>query len=81
MPRLILGLFLVVPVLLPSAAVAQRPAPCHAVTGARVVVAPGEVLAKATVVVRDGVIVAVGPDAAVPPDAVVIDGTGLTVCE
>ena len=79
MPRLTLGLLLAVPLLLPSAAVAQRPAPCHAVTGARVVVAPGEVLAKATVVVRDGVIVAVGPDVAVPPDAVVTDGKGLTV--
>src|SRR5947209_7945561 len=50
-----------------------------AVTGAKVVVAPGQVLAKATVVIRDGLIEAVGPDIKPPPDALLIDGTGLTV--
>ena len=79
MPRPLLGLFLAALLTVPAVARGERPPACHAVTGARVVVAPGEVLAKATVVVRDGVIVAVGPDAAVPPDAVVLDGKGLTV--
>jgi imidazolonepropionase-like amidohydrolase len=51
----------------------------HAIVGARVVVAPGQVLDTATVVVRDGLIVAVGRNAAVPPDARVWEGAGLTV--
>jgi imidazolonepropionase-like amidohydrolase len=64
---------------------AQEPAepgfrpPAYAITGVRIVAAPGQVVAKGNVVVRGAVIEAVGPDAAVPFDAEVIDGKGLTV--
>ena len=51
----------------------------HALTGARVVVAPGRVLPKATVVVRDGLIVAVGADIQAPADAELWDLTGKTL--
>ncbi|OZC02628.1 amidohydrolase family protein [Rubricoccus marinus] len=51
----------------------------HAITNARVVVAPGRVLDRATVVIRDGRIVAVRENADVPFDAQVIEGDSLTV--
>jgi imidazolonepropionase-like amidohydrolase len=57
---------------------AQRPR-VYAITGATVIVAPGNSLDNATVIVRDGLIEAVGADATVPADAEVIDGTDLTV--
>lgn len=53
--------------------------PALAITDARVVVSPGEILERATVVVRDGRIVAVGRDAEVPFDARVVEGDSLTV--
>ena len=52
--------------------------PALAITGARVVVAPGTVRERATVVVRDGRIVSVG-DGPVPFDARVLAGDSLTV--
>jgi len=51
----------------------------YALTGARVVQAPGQVADPATVVVRDGLIEAVGPDAAVPYDAREIEADSLVV--
>ena len=51
----------------------------YALTGARVVQAPGAVTDPATVVVRDGLIEAVGPDAAVPYDARTIEADSLVV--
>ena len=51
----------------------------HAITHARVVLAPGQVLADANVVIRDGLIVAVGKDAPVPADARLWAGDSLTV--
>jgi len=51
----------------------------HAIVGARIVTAPGQVIPRGTVVIRDGVIVAVGASAAVPPDARVWKGDSLTV--
>ena len=51
----------------------------HAITHARVVVAPGQVLGDANIIIRDGLIVAVGKDAAVPADARVWPGDSLTV--
>ncbi len=51
----------------------------YALTGARVVQAPGRVLERATVVVRDGLIAAVGPDVRIPFDADVIAADSLTV--
>ena len=51
----------------------------HAIRNARVVTAPGQVMARATVVMRDGVIIAVGPNVAIPADARVWEGDSLTV--
>ena len=58
-----------------------RPLPpgSHALTGARVVTKPGEILPGATILIRDGVIKAVGKDVPLPADARVWDLTGLTV--
>ena len=53
----------------------------YAITGAKIVTAPGKVIEPGTVVVRRGVIEAVGPtkDVSVPYDAETIDGKGLVV--
>ena len=51
----------------------------HAIVGARIVVAPGQVIERGNVVMRDGVVIAVGPNAAVPADARVWRGDSLTV--
>jgi len=51
----------------------------HALTGARVVTAPGEILFGATIVVRDGVIEAVSSDVSPPPDARVWELDGRTI--
>jgi len=71
-------------VLLACAAPAPRPALAaaprvHAIVGARLVVAPGQVIERGTIVMRDGVIVAAGANAAVPADARVWPGDSLTV--
>ncbi len=63
-----------------SAAPLAAAAPAvHALTGARVVTAPGTVLETATVVLRDGVVEAVGPEVEPPADARLWDLAGLTV--
>jgi len=51
----------------------------HAIVGARIVTAPGQVIERGTVVMRDGVITAVGANVAVPADARVWLGDSLTV--
>lgn len=51
----------------------------HALVGARVVTAPGEVLTNATIVVRNGLVTAVGAGMAAPAGARVWDLKGLTV--
>ncbi len=51
----------------------------HAIVGARIVVAPGQVIERGTVVMRDGVITAVGAGVPVPADARVWRGDSLTV--
>ncbi|MBX9790658.1 MAG: amidohydrolase family protein [Pirellulales bacterium] len=48
----------------------------HALVGARIVVAPGEVIERGTIVVRDGVIEAVGADVQPPAGARVWDMAG-----
>lgn len=67
----------------PHAAIAQDDLPTvtntYAITNARVVQAPGQVLDRATVVIRDGLIVEVGADAPVPAEAQEIAGDSLTV--
>ena len=49
----------------------------YAITGARLVRAPGREDRRGTLVIRDGVIVAAGAKAVVPPEAVIVDGSGL----
>lgn len=51
----------------------------HALVGARIVVAPGQVIEKGTLVIRDGMIAAVGADVAAPPEARVWDVAGRTL--
>ncbi len=51
----------------------------HALVGARVVTAPGQVLETATIVVRNGLIVAVGPNVQAPAGARVWDLRGKTI--
>ncbi|HSL81289.1 MAG TPA: hypothetical protein VLF66_00850, partial [Thermoanaerobaculia bacterium] len=51
----------------------------HALTGARIVTAPGAAIESGTVVIRDGVIEAVGTGVEPPPDARVWELEGATV--
>ncbi|MEM8933078.1 MAG: amidohydrolase, partial [Acidobacteriota bacterium] len=51
----------------------------HALTGARIVTAPGQVIESGTLVVRDGIIEAVGADVTAPDDARVWELEGLTL--
>lgn len=65
--------------LIASAAQAERPR-SYAITGVRIVAAPGKLIESGTVVIRDGIIEAVGATAAVPADAELINGqAGWTV--
>jgi imidazolonepropionase-like amidohydrolase len=65
--------------LVPLPLAAGSDAGVHAITGARIVVAPGETLESGTVVMRDGIIEAVGAAIAVPADARLWPGEGLTL--
>jgi N-acetylglucosamine-6-phosphate deacetylase len=47
----------------------QRVHRCHALTGADIIIRPGERLEDATIVIRDGIIEAIGTDITIPPDA------------
>src|SRR5512144_2761022 len=51
----------------------------HALTNARIVIAPGKVIDKGTLVIRDGVIAAVGAAVRPPADARIWDMSGMTV--
>ena len=51
----------------------------HALTNARIVTAPGQVIEKGAVVIRDGIITAVGAGLTAPADATVWDLAGKTV--
>jgi len=53
--------------------------PAIALTHARVVTEPGQVLESGTILIRSGRIIEVGPDVAIPPDAETLDLQGLTV--
>lgn len=57
----------------------ENPPTVRALTNARLVVAPGEVIEKGNLILRDGVIVALGAEAAVPADAEVRDLAGKTI--
>jgi len=58
---------------------AQYEGRTYAITGARIVAAPGEVIEDGTIVLRGGLIEALGADLTPPADAVLIDGDSLTV--
>src|SRR2546425_2277578 len=64
--------------LLCAPALAKTPR-IHAIVGARLVVAPGQVIERGTLVMRDGVITAVGAGVPVPADARVWAGDSLTI--
>ena len=51
----------------------------HALSGGRIVIAPGRVVEMGTLVIRDGVIARVGADVPVPADARLWDMTGKTI--
>src|SRR5262245_32200642 len=51
----------------------------HAIVGARIVTAPGQVIERGTIVIRDGVITEVGAKVTVPADARVWPADSLTV--
>jgi imidazolonepropionase-like amidohydrolase len=51
----------------------------HALTGARLVIAPGQVIERGTLVMKDGVIVAAGPGVKAPAGARIWDLAGRTV--
>ena len=51
----------------------------HALTGARIVLAPGRVIEKGTIVVRDGIIEAVGASVSIPADARIWKVDSLTI--
>ena len=54
-----------------AGAQAERPR-TYAITGARIVTAPGTTLENGTLVLRDGLVESVGAGVAAPPDAEVI---------
>jgi len=66
------GTLVAAAVLLGTAAVHAGAPRIHAITGARIVTAPGKVIENGTIVLRDGLVEAVGPKVAAPPDATVI---------
>lgn len=76
--RAIRGTLLLALVLLPSLALAKTPR-VHAITGARIVTAPGHVIERGTIVIRDGVIVAVGAAVTPPADARIWEADSLTI--
>jgi len=87
-PRPVWALGTLVPVLVPLVTLVALAAPppalaaapdVHALTGVRIVIAPGEVIESGTIVLRDGLIEAVGEEVEPPPDARVWEHEGLTV--
>jgi len=72
-------LILLLALLAPAApARAERPR-VYALTGARIMTAPGQVIDSGTIVLRDGLIESVGKQVSPPADAWVIDANGRTV--
>ncbi len=71
------GLLVLASAAVPAEASQQRQA--WAITGATVIISPGNSIENATVVLRDGLIEAVGAEVPAPPDARLIDGAGMTV--
>jgi len=73
---LCLALFVATATARPASAAPPR---VHAIVGARIVLAPGQVIEHGTVVMRDGVITAVGAAVTPPPDARIWRGDSLTI--
>lgn len=63
----------------PTVGLRENPPGVHALTGARIVVAPGRVVERGTLVIRDGVIEAVGANVQPPADARIWDMSGRTL--
>lgn len=63
----------------PREGIQDRAGGVHALTGARVIVAPGQVLEGATILIRDGRIAALGAQVRIPADAQVTDMSGHVV--
>jgi imidazolonepropionase-like amidohydrolase len=63
----------------PVAGLRENASGFHALTGARVVTAPGQVLENATIVIRNGLITAVGANVQAPAGARVWDLKGQTI--
>jgi imidazolonepropionase-like amidohydrolase len=63
----------------PTVGLRENPSSFHALTGARVVAAPGNVVENATVVIRNGVIESVTADGPAPAGARVWSMTGRTI--
>ncbi len=76
--RLLAAVVLAAALATSSSALAATPR-VHAIVGARIVTAPGQVIERGTVVMRDGIVVAVGANVPVPADARVWPGDSLTV--
>ncbi len=76
---LAMGVALVFAQTAPTVGLRDNTPAVHAFTNARIVVAPGKVIANGTLVVRNGVIEAVGEKVAPPADARVWDMKGLTL--
>lgn len=87
--RSFFALYLLLGGVAPSTEAAPRTAPSnglrentpstHALTEARLVVAPGKVVERGTLVIRDGVIVAAGAEEAIPAEARVWNCRGKTI--
>ncbi len=81
---ILLGLLFLLPEVVwaqtvPNVGLRDNPVTVHALTGARVIASPGNVVENATIVIRDGVIEAMGTNVAPPAEARVWDVEGLTV--
>lgn len=68
------GVLLAAAVLLGAAAAHGAAPRIHAITGVRIVTAPGKAIENGTIVLRDGLVEAVGPRVTAPPDATVLAG-------
>src|SRR4051794_15714580 len=58
-----------VPKTTPPVGLRENAPTTHALVGARIIIAPGQVIDKASLVLRDGVITAVGTDIQIPATA------------
>ena len=67
------------PAMRPQEGLRENAPNVHALTKARMVPRPGEVIESGTILVRNGLIVAVGSNVPIPEDARIWDLSGLTI--